>query len=795
MRILHVVSFTEDELDGDGAAVAVLNQCAELHRRGHEVHLLALLRGGGAAAAPQVLDGVCTHLVGDGVRMGRWLAAHLASFDMAHLHLRRDLPVLRAAGAARRAGVPYLVQAHGDWRPGGNHATRLVDRFLTGPALRRAAVRLAADPAERAALEPLTLLAGHEPAGVHLLPDGVAPPEPARPSPAGRSGHRSLDVVCVGRLGDRVQPLLFAQAALLAVQDGLDATFSMVGRDGGGLTALQEFIDRHAELQGRLRYEGPLGHAEVQNRLSRADVLLLPVVPGARSTTLLEALAGGLATLCTTDAQHAITLRSRQAARVVPPTAAALAAAVTDLAADPDALADLGRRGRAAAGLLFSIEGVADHLERHYAAALLQHYPFTETSSDAEPAASGPSGGDDLGVVIDLAVPQRRRPVEDDLAGDADPPLGGADRLLWVTPEATSHRIALWREIARSSDLTVALLAPSHANRRLRLAATREPFHIVQLGGGARTGGGAARHRASRTLRALVRARPDAIVLDGWPSPAFTAAARWARRAGVAVVAYYRTSEATSTDRDAVAPRVRADRSLRRLLHRADAVLATGADSAFEAMSLGVPAERITLAPPVPDLPRSEQLPAHRGTRVVDVRSGHRFAFIGPLIPRANPDGMLHAFRLARGMGDVLTVSGAGPLYAELLALADRLGIADHVVFQDGPGDDAARRAVLSDSHTVILPSTDQVPAHEVEEALRTGRHVVVSTACAISDALAERPEVFLASPTGAALAEAMMLSRQQWDRTRAGQQHPNVTLPRGPRARSVVGAGGGRRH
>ncbi|MFZ0159371.1 MAG: glycosyltransferase, partial [Kineosporiaceae bacterium] len=191
----------------------------------------------------------------------------------------------------------------------------------------------------------------------------------------------------------------------------------------------------------------------------------------------------------------------------------------------------------------------------------------------------------------------------------------------------------------------------------------------------------------------------------------------------------------------------------RRLLRRADAVLASGADSVTAAIGLGVPADRIAL---LPDQGAGEE------SSVIDVREGHRYLFLGPLISRTNPDGLIRAFHLAQGLGDVLTVAGNGPMYGPLVELADQLGILESVIFLDEP-DPQQRAQALADAHTVVVPSTDEIWGRVVTESVQAGRHVVVSTACSIAGSVESLPTVFVADPAPSGLARAMIFSRQRW--------------------------------
>jgi len=781
VRILHVVTVVDDQVGGGGPLSIALGQCAELRRRGHDAQVLGGWRGAGEP--PTRLDGVPAHLFKVGGRSGSpaarrfstrlssWVRRHAPTFDLVHVHLSREAVPLLTASLVDRAGVPFVIQTHGRLCPPDGGWARLADHALTVPALRTASHRLAVDPIER---DIVARLSGSS-QGISLLPDGVRLTEAsdtsavagvAAPEAAASEGRsRPLDIVSVGRLHPDKEVLTFAKAAIAALELGLDATFTVIGPDAGDLAALRELIATETHLDGRVWYEGVLPHPELLRRVARADLFVLPAADGTRSVALLEALAAGVACICTTGTRHALTLRARQGAMVTRPNEFALAQAIVRLADDDDQRAALAARGREVAAQVFDIAAVVDQLESRYGQALRTRYPQEGAPPFGVPAPA--LALDDAPRVIDLDA--LRRPLPDPLSDVA--PLEGTDRLLWITTAVTPHRLALWRELAKLSDLTVALLAGSRENNRLVLDSAAEPFHVTHLRAPSQTpapavGSAAVRlYRPTRALRNLIRRRPDAVVLDGWESPAFAAAARWARRDHIPVVASYRIAGGEAAGEPASGT-PGPDRAQGRLMRRADAVLAAGDDSVEAVLGMGVARERVALAP---GLEETRHVGDAGRTSLVDVREGHRFTFLGPLIPRTNADGLMRAFHLARGLDDVLTIAGDGPMWSELVQLADELGVRDTVVFIPEL-DEVLRHQVLADAHTVVVPSTDEIWAGVVAEALENGRHVVVSTACSIAGSLHARPEVFVAEPVPSGLARAMMSSRQRWTIERARQ-------------------------
>ena len=152
MRILQVLTLLSPDAAYGGPARVALNQSAELTRRGHDVTVAAATRG--YRIPPTELDGVPVRLFGvrnllpgskfsgmDAPGLAKWFRGSGADFDVVHIHFTRDLVVLRAAGAARRHGIPYVLQTHGMVVPSHHPLAGPLDRFWTRKLLRDAKKR------------------------------------------------------------------------------------------------------------------------------------------------------------------------------------------------------------------------------------------------------------------------------------------------------------------------------------------------------------------------------------------------------------------------------------------------------------------------------------------------------------------------------------------------------------------------------------------------------------------------------------------------------------------------------
>lgn len=512
MRILQVVTLVDDQASYGGMVTIAVNQCLELRRRGHDARIIGGWRGNGRP--PTQLEGVPAHLfriraIIPGMRFSlalvRWVRDHAHSFDMAHLHLARHLVPLSVAVVLQREGIPYVVQAHGTLQPAPGPRARFLDRRMTRQTLLAARHVFVRSPDERDALARIAGTAE----GISLLHNGVMLPERVPASDL----EGPADVLFLGRLQPDRRVMAFARAAERLVTDGVDATFSVVGPDGGDLRTLLRFIAERPDLAGRLRYEGVLPHDRAVKRLRRADLYVLPSVEDqAYPMSLLEAMAAGVASICTTECGLAGTLARERAAIVANPTVDAIYGAMRRLLINRPARARISARAAATAASVFSIATVAETLEREYGA------PRTDGTQTL-----------------------RRR-------------------LLWITGDATYAHVEVWDALRTDLELVVVLLdhrsglgGPWHLTGRRTTGRhttgrhttgqrTTEQDHVTWLQTEL-TGRGytvlrasAVSLRAPQALRVMVRDRPDVVILDHTHPGTQQAVARWARWSRVPVL-------------------------------------------------------------------------------------------------------------------------------------------------------------------------------------------------------------------------------------------------------------------
>jgi len=181
---------------------------------------------------------------------------------------------------------------------------------------------------------------GIPPGRVHVIPPGY---DPALFAPAAADPFPGLPrprVAYVGRLAPQkdVGTLLQAFARLPA-----STTLLLVG-DGPDRAALQRRAQRFG---GRVHFAGFVPHVQVPAVLQHVDLLVLPSLYEDLSSALIEAMAAGLPVVATRVGGTAdLVHHGVNGLLVAPRDPAALAAAISQVLADPAAAAWLSAAAR-----------------------------------------------------------------------------------------------------------------------------------------------------------------------------------------------------------------------------------------------------------------------------------------------------------------------------------------------------------------------------------------------------------------------------------------------------------------
>ena len=349
--ILHVIQ----HLETGGEETLTVNLVAALAAaRPAERHVLATLLGGPLAVTAEAM-GVEVVSIAGRTKLGRLraLAALIGKLEPELIHARLSSAGFWCRVAARLAGYPGpVVQAHGGATyisPGlkrrtmeGLFASRVARHLCVSQSV---ADHLVAHGHPR---DSLTVIANGIPLG------GVAVRDEARPM------ADPPRLVCVGRLSPEKGQDILVEA--FGREDCGAATLDLLG-DG---PLRPKIAARVAErgLGNRVRLLGTV--PDVGARLKDYDGFVLPSLTEGLSLALLEAMAAGLPVVATAVGETPRVLNG--AGVLVPPgDAAALAAGIATLVADPNALgraANARRRVRRDHGIAATAAGYAEVFDR-----------------------------------------------------------------------------------------------------------------------------------------------------------------------------------------------------------------------------------------------------------------------------------------------------------------------------------------------------------------------------------------------------------------------------------------------
>lgn len=326
---------------------------------------------------------------------------------------------------------------------------------------------------------------------------------------------------------------------------------------------------------------------------------------------------------------------------------------------------------------------------------------------------------------------------------------------LWLTNIPTPYRVPLWEAIRDHKSLDVLTLEESEQGRNWEFEANSN-FTILgcpRIEGVIET----PIYLPTKRLEDAIRTSSStAIVIDGWDSPAYQYALLVAKNAGKGVVASFRSTIDSHRFRRGPIAWLR-----RWYLSSVDAIVTGGPASTAAVLAMGVPVDRVVTGFNAVDVNRFHTA-ATEYRKASSASSGHRFLFVGQLIPRKNLEAAIAAFRMMRHKDDEFIVAGSGPKEADIRAAAHHLGLADSVRFL-GDIRPANLPTLYASCHTLVLPSTNEVWGLVVNEALAAGLHVVISSMAGVTPSVAKMAGTFPAIPTAQALARQMEASRRHW--------------------------------
>jgi glycosyltransferase involved in cell wall biosynthesis len=306
----------------------------------------------------------------------RYLSQTAREFDIVHISAVRSLLHSQLHRVLRKAGVPYVVDAHGalpkpvGWK---GLASRVYDPLFLYPFLRHAGALLAQTRHE-AELYRTYAPDGH----VEQLPLPIRVAEFDRPVASGvlrsRLGisHDTFLALFLGRIEHRkgVEFLLDAFARFRSQASGISACLAIVGRDSGSLAKVLRRIDALGQGDA-VKFVGPLYGDERLEAYRDADVFALtPPYWEETSLAALEACALGTPCVITRQAEIPGLDEAGAGVTIAYGDQARLAGVLRKLAMNPDLRREMGRRAAELVRRHFAVEQVGCRLERIYSAVL-----------------------------------------------------------------------------------------------------------------------------------------------------------------------------------------------------------------------------------------------------------------------------------------------------------------------------------------------------------------------------------------------------------------------------------------
>lgn len=366
---MKIVQYMLGFRNADGGVVrAVIDLCAALAQRGHQVIVLTMDasdappdwdgRDGRPALSKLPLGRWLPHCVGsDGMRQARQA---FAGADVIHLHVPWDPICAQLGRLARRMNVPYFLSVHGmldDWTMARKAVKKRIYLALAGRRLLEQAVAV-----QCSAQVEMEQSSKWYPRGRSVVVPLLFDLEPYRQLPGpqialGKFADLAVgDPVAlhVGRLHPikRIEMLLDAAARLSA--RNMPCTVIIAG---SGDAAYEKQLRERAAAMGlaqRVIFAGFVAGEEKMSLYQAADVVVHPSAHESFGFVTTEALACGTPIVTTKAVNIWPELESSGGALIAEQSAEAIAQAMEALLMDKPRRQQMGRRGR---------QWVFDHLE------------------------------------------------------------------------------------------------------------------------------------------------------------------------------------------------------------------------------------------------------------------------------------------------------------------------------------------------------------------------------------------------------------------------------------------------
>ena len=303
----------------------------------------------------------------------QWLWQQVPDYDLVHTIAVFSIPVLMAHWICRWHRIPYVISPQGMLEPWALSykawKKRLYYGLLEQPALCHASAVQVLTPAELANIRSLNL-----PSPAVIVPNGISPPTQLLPDPQlfyaafPETQGRSL-ILFLGRIDPKKGLDLLARAFGRVQIHYPQAHLIIAGPDNIGFrpTAEQWFVA--ANCRDRVTFTGMLTGELKQAALAASQIYVAPSYSEGLSLSVLEGMAAGLPCVITAGCNFPEAIAAR-AAQVVAIDAEAIATALMNCLANPQAAREMGDRARQFVLAHYTWERIATQLIDLYTAIL-----------------------------------------------------------------------------------------------------------------------------------------------------------------------------------------------------------------------------------------------------------------------------------------------------------------------------------------------------------------------------------------------------------------------------------------
>jgi glycosyltransferase involved in cell wall biosynthesis len=290
-----------------------------------------------------------------------------------------------AVTACNRAGVPYIVQTHGQllpWSLKQKRLKKMIYQTLIGRFyLEQASALHCTDPVEAAWVEHLGIKTPKI-----IVPNGIKAEYFAQLPPRGRlrqkyqiSEHANL-LLFLGRLHPKKRPDIAIEALAITRSLPRETHLMLAGPDEMQMAIALRTLAQRLGCENQLHFTGLLQTDDVLSALADSDLFLMPSEPESENfgMSALEAMAAGLPVLVSDGVPVGRWAEASGAGRMIPCSKDAFRDAIRKMLNDPEHLKDMGRKGQALVQQKFDISIVTQQMLAQYRAILSQGKPLSD---------------------------------------------------------------------------------------------------------------------------------------------------------------------------------------------------------------------------------------------------------------------------------------------------------------------------------------------------------------------------------------------------------------------------------